>query len=126
MAISSWLKHLFQHAVRKGRVYSRRQACRRKRQGVCLQVERLEDRTVPAAVGVPSGILSWWAGDDSAADLAGPNAGTLNNGVSFAQGEVADGFTFNGSNYVSAGTSGLSIRGSDRTMELWVKIDAFG
>src|SRR4051794_24640139 len=60
------------------------------------QLEVLEDRTVPTAVAPPSGILSWWAGDDNATDLVGPNNGTLNKGVSFVQGEVADAFSFNG------------------------------
>src|SRR5262245_20407684 len=90
-------------------------------------LEALEDRTVPSAVAVPSGILSWWAGDGNAADLVGPNAGTLNNnGVSFSQGKVADGFSFSNSNYVSAPTTNLPTGKTSRTMEMWVKVNNFG
>src|SRR5947209_8386314 len=53
-----------------------------------LRLEALEDRTVPTAVAAPSGLVSWWAGNGNAADSVGPNAGTLNNGVTFAPGEV--------------------------------------
>src|SRR5262249_14714244 len=56
----------------------------------------------------------------------GANVGTLNNGVAFTQAEVAQGFQFNGSNFVSAGTSGLPTGSSDRTLELWVKVNTFG
>ncbi len=50
---------------------------------------------------------------------------TLNNGVTFAQGEVASAFQFNTSNYVSANTSGLPTGNSNRTLEMWVKASSF-
>jgi sugar lactone lactonase YvrE len=87
-------------------------------------LERLEDRTVPSTVPVPSGILSWWAGDGNATDLVGPNNGTLNNGVTFFQGQVADGFNFNNTNYLSAPTTNLPTGKNNRTLELWVKINS--
>ena len=90
-----------------------------------LFLELLEDRKLLSSVPPPAGIVSWWAGDGNATDLVGSNAGTLNNGVTFHQGEVADGFNFNGNDYVSAGTTGLPTGKNDRTMEMWVKINAF-
>jgi hypothetical protein len=90
-----------------------------------LFLELLEDRALLSSVPPPAGIVSWWAGDGNATDLVGSNSGTLNNGVTFHQGEVADGFNFNGSDYVSAGTTGLPTGKSDRTLELWVNVNAF-
>jgi hypothetical protein len=52
----------------------------------------------------PSGLVSWWKGDDDATDHMGNNNGTLVNGASFALGQVNDAFSFNGSNqYVLIG-----------------------
>jgi Ca2+-binding RTX toxin-like protein len=86
----------------------------------------LEERTVPTAVPVPAGILSWWAGDGDASDLVGPNNGTLNNGVTFQQGESGDAFRIHASgDFVSAPTTNLPTGHADRTMELWVKFNSF-
>jgi len=43
-------------------------------------LEVLEDRTVLTAVAAPSGLVSWWTGNNTAADSVGPNNGTLNGG----------------------------------------------
>jgi methionine-rich copper-binding protein CopC len=52
----------------------------------------------------PSGLVSWWKGDDDATDHMGNSNGTLENGAGFALGEVNDAFSFNGSNeYVLIG-----------------------
>jgi outer membrane protein assembly factor BamB len=88
-------------------------------------IEILEDRSVPTAVAAPSGIVSWWTGNGNAADSVGPNSGTLNSGVTFAPGEVSSAFSFNDTDYVSANTTGLPTGNSDRTMEMWVKVNAF-
>jgi hypothetical protein len=79
---------------------------KRRRQPLC--VERLEDRTVPAGVPPPSGLVSWWAADGDATDLVGPNHGSLHNGVGFLQGYVGEGFDFDGADdNVQAPTTGL-------------------
>jgi hypothetical protein len=70
--------------------------------------------------------LSWWAGNGGTTDRIGPNAGTLNNGVTFAQGEVSSAFQFHNTDYVSANTTGLPTGNSDRTLEMWVKVNTFG
>jgi hypothetical protein len=77
-------------------------------------------------VAAPSGLLSWWAGDGNASDRVGSNPGTLNNGVTFSPGEVSSAFQFNNTNYVSANTTGLPTGSSDRTLEMWVKVNTFG
>src|SRR5262249_45367028 len=50
-----------------------------------LHVEALEDRTVPTAVAAPSGLVSWWTGNNTAADVLGAHNGTLVGGTTFSQ-----------------------------------------
>src|SRR5262249_45040085 len=119
MSFASWLRTGRSGLHRTSQRPARRSAFR-------PSLEFLEDRTVPSAVPLPSGALSWWAGDGDAADLVGGNAGTLNGGVTFSQGAVADGFTFHNTDYVSAGTASLPTGNSDRTLEMWVKVNVFG
>jgi len=88
-------------------------------------LERLERRELLTAVATPSGLTSWWTANNTAADSIGPNTGTLNGGVTYTTGEVASGFSFNDSDYVSAGTTGLPTGSSDRTLEMWMKVNAF-
>src|SRR5437764_559814 len=66
-----------------------------RRQPLCLEV--LEDRTVPTAVAVPSGVVSWWTANNTANDTLGLNNATLSN-VTYVTGEVGNAFNFNGSN----------------------------
>jgi hypothetical protein len=122
MSFFSWL-HFCKNVLTPSR---QSRSPHRTRRQLRPQLEALEDRTVPTAVAAPGGLLSWWAGDGNAADRVGPNAGTLNNGVTFAQGQVASAFSFNTSNYVSANTTGLPIGNADRTLEMWVKVNTFG
>jgi hypothetical protein len=42
----------------------------------------------------PSGLISWWPGQDNANDIIGSNNGILEGSVSFAPGEVGQGFLF--------------------------------
>src|SRR5262245_15703009 len=104
---------------------ARRTAAPARRRRTRLAVEMLEDRTTPAPVAPPPGLVTWWTGDNTAADLMTRNNASLFNGVTYSPGEVASGFTFNGSNYVSANTAGLPTGSDDRSMEMWVKINAF-
>lgn len=72
----------------------------------------------------PSGLVSWWTGDNTTADMAGANSGTLSNGANYAAGEVAAGFNFDGVNgNFQAPTAGLPTGSADRTIELWVRIN---
>ncbi len=67
-----------------------------------LTLERLEDRTVPTAVAPPSGLISWWTADNTAADLTTRHHGTLVDGAAFAAGKVGPTFNLDGLNdYVS-------------------------
>src|SRR5690242_20143067 len=64
-----------------------------------------------ACVQPPAGLTSWWPGDGNANDVVGGNNGTLVGGVTFASAEVGQGFSFNGTGYVSFGT-GPAITGT--------------
>jgi hypothetical protein len=111
--------------VRSDPPRSSRRPRRRRVAPRCLHLEALEDRTVPTAVAVPSGVVSWWTANNTAADSVGPNNGTLNGGVTYGQGEVGSAFNFNTTDYVSANTTGLPTGNSDRTLEMWVKANSF-
>jgi uncharacterized repeat protein (TIGR01451 family) len=69
----------------------------------------------------PSGIVSWWAGDNNASDLKGGNHGTAQNGASFAPGLVGSAFNFDGEDdYVDVqGAPSISALNSI-TVEAWV------
>jgi hypothetical protein len=45
----------------------------------------------------PSGVTAWWKGDGDATDVTGVYNGTIGGDVSFAPGEVAQAFSFDGS-----------------------------
>ena len=63
---------------------------------------------------LPSGIVTWWPGENNAVDIIGGNNGTLMNGTGFASGEVGTAFNFNGVNQYlvanPAAPSNLGVR----------------
>lgn len=68
----------------------------------------------------PSGLVSWWGGDNNALDMAGTSNGTLVNGATYAAGKVGQAFSFDGINdYISAAL--VSTATIDVTMDAWVK-----
>ena len=72
-----------------------------------------------------TGLISNWTGDGNADDVVGGNHGTLVNGTAFTTGVRGQAFAFNGiDNYMQAPTVGLPTGNADRTLTLWVKIDA--
>jgi alpha-tubulin suppressor-like RCC1 family protein len=80
--------------------------------------------TPPAAcTPAPSGIVGWWPGEGNAYDFIGGNNGVLVGGISFAGGEVGQGFNFNNTNaYVSVPVAaGLDVgSGGGFTLEAWI------
>jgi hypothetical protein len=91
-----------------------------------LTVELLEARTVPSAPSDPSGLISAWTADGTTADALGINNGALQGGAGYAPGVVRDAFRFNGQDgYFRSPTNLLPTGSQDRTLDLWVKIDAF-
>jgi hypothetical protein len=70
-----------------------------------------------------SGMVSWWPAEGNADDIIGVNNGTLVGGASFADGEVGQAFSFDGSSgYVSIPDSpSLDLFTSSITIETWIK-----
>jgi Concanavalin A-like lectin/glucanases superfamily/PKD domain len=68
----------------------------------------------------PPGVVSWWKGQGNAADVLGANNGYLVDGVSFAPGEVAQAFSFNGTRRVLVLDSPSLEISKAVTMEAWV------
>src|SRR4051812_34832817 len=85
----------------------------------------LEDRSVPTAVAAPSGLVSWWTADNTAADLMTRNNATMFNGASFATGQVGQAFSFDGidDRVQAADSESLKLTAS-LTIEAWVLVDS--
>jgi hypothetical protein len=87
------------------------------------RLEILEDRTVPTAVAVPSGIVSWWTANTTAADAMGLNNATLSN-VTYSAGEVGQAFSFNGLNgWAALGDPSSLAFTASFTIEGWIKVN---
>ena len=72
----------------------------------------------------PSGLVSWWGGDNNALDRVGGFNGTLHGDTTYAAGKVGQSFSFDGNgDYVSIPQSAnLPVRGTNSfTIDAWVK-----
>lgn len=54
------------------------------------------ERSEPECISPPSGLVSWWRGENNANDFTRGNDGTLINGATFAPGKVGQAFSFDG------------------------------
>lgn len=74
-----------------------------------------------SCVPPPSGMISWWTGDDNAQDLLGVNHGTLMNNASFADGKVGRAFSLDGvDDYVTVPDSAsLDVTGTI-SIDAWI------
>ncbi len=72
-------------------------------------------------VHAPSGLVSWWRGENNADDAREENNGVLMNGATFANGKVGKALSFDGvDDYVRvANSSSLNVTGS-LTIEVWI------
>jgi len=69
----------------------------------------------------PAGLVSFWTGDGTAADIIGPNNGTLVGGVSYTSGEVGQAFNLDGvSGYVRVPDSPSLDPAGSFSVELWL------
>jgi concanavalin A-like lectin/glucanase superfamily protein len=75
-------------------------------------------------VAPPTGIVSWWTGDNTFADQQGLNAGAAVGTVTFAAGKVGDAFVLSGMDAVSAATNDFPTGSADRTIELWAYLSS--
>jgi hypothetical protein len=79
---------------------------------------------LPECITAPTNIVVWWPGDGTAIDVIGGNNGTLENGATYAAGEVGEAFDFTSTNEAvlipyspSADLSAMS----SWTIEAWIK-----
>jgi len=73
----------------------------------------------------PLGLVSWWTGDGTILDFLGQNNGLATSQVSFAAGEVADGFSLNGTQYLQV-TRSASLEPATVSVDAWVNATAPG
>src|SRR5205814_1430324 len=106
-----------------------RKSCARTRR---LFLEQFESRVLLAALA-PLGLVSWYRAEDNPAgtvakDWADGNDGTLQNGATFAAGEVGQAFSLNGNNqYVLIGDpvpTNLQIQ-NEITLDAWIYVTAY-
>jgi hypothetical protein len=74
-------------------------------------------------VPLPTGALSWWRAEGDFVESLDVNDGTPVGNVGFTSG-VGRAFLFDGSDWVQATSATLPTGGSDRTLELWARVDA--
>ena len=73
-----------------------------------------------SCVPPPSGLVSWWAGEGSAADTSGTNNGVLVGGVAFTNGMVGQAFLLNGfDSYIRVPHSPSLDLPNGLTVEFW-------
>jgi YD repeat-containing protein len=89
-----------------------------------------DDLTITALTATcattPAGLVSWWPGDGTGADINGLNNVSLDGGATYASGKVGQAFAFNGlGGYGSAGHgASLNVSSGDFTVDTWVQFNA--
>jgi hypothetical protein len=69
----------------------------------------------------PGGMVSWWPAEGNAHDIVSHNNGVLENGATFATGEVGEAFSFNGSSQdVYLGNPGSLKLSPSFTIDAWI------
>ena len=74
----------------------------------------------PPCTVPPAGLVSWWAGEGTAADRAGANYG-LRAGAGFGVGEVRQAFSFNGTTQAVVIPYSRSLVATNYSVEAWIK-----
>ena len=79
--------------------------------------------TIYYATNVPSGLVSWWPGENSADDIAGGRNGTLMGGAGFAQGIAGQAFEFtaDGAGVTVPHDEALNVSSSGFTVQFWMQ-----
>jgi hypothetical protein len=73
------------------------------------------------AVAAPAGLMSWWTGDVTPDDAVNTNNGALQNGATYAPGEVGYAFSFDGNDqYVQVPQSPSLNPSNQLTIEFWM------
>jgi hypothetical protein len=77
---------------------------------------------------LPPGAVAWWTGDGHADDIVGGNGGTLQNGATFALGQVGDAFSLDGidDHVLILDDPSLNFGTGDFSVSAWVKTSFVG
>jgi hypothetical protein len=68
----------------------------------------------------PAGMVAWWPGDGTTADLAGSNTGTWNGAAAYTAGEVGLAFSFGGASWVQAPSTAALSPTAALTIDAWI------
>src|SRR5438445_7891497 len=81
------------------------------------------EATPPCCAPVPPGLVSWWPGNGSPADVVSHFDGSLQGGAAYATGKVGQGFTFSSVNdYVSVPDNAQLHPGAGPfTVDAWIQ-----
>ena len=79
-----------------------------------------EDAQAQECAPRPSGMLSWWQGDDSAADFFETNNGALLNGAGYTNGKVGQAFFFDAAQQEVDVGPATNLWLQDFTIEAWI------
>ncbi|HVS82090.1 MAG TPA: LamG-like jellyroll fold domain-containing protein [Pyrinomonadaceae bacterium] len=75
----------------------------------------------PRCLTPPSGLISWYTGDDNPFDIFGTNHGTLQGGATFGNGKVGRAFSMaGGSDFVSLGNPATLKLTRSITIDAWI------
>jgi hypothetical protein len=77
----------------------------------------------PNCTPAPSGLLSWWRAEGNGNDAVNGNTAVLINGTGFTNGEVGQGFSFDGVNdeLIVSNSPTINIGTNDFSIEGWIK-----
>ncbi|MDD5547734.1 MAG: prepilin-type N-terminal cleavage/methylation domain-containing protein [Candidatus Pacebacteria bacterium] len=81
---------------------------------------------IACGAGDTTGMVSYWNGDSTVADVMGTNNGTDMGAVAYAAGKVGNAFNFNNTsnNGVTITTTGFPMGNSSRSIEAWVNFNS--
>ena len=79
----------------------------------------------PLCTPTPSGLVSWWGGDNNTLDIIGTNNGILQGGATYASGKVGQAFSFDGgeNTYVEIPNSSSLNPSGAFSVDGWFYID---
>jgi len=94
--------------------------------GIGLVAVSIAEMAGQQCIPPPAGMVAWYTGDGTSNDFVGTNNGTLQNGVTFAPGMVAQAFSLNGVNqFVSLPSTVISYPASGASSTQAISVDAW-
>jgi uncharacterized protein (TIGR03437 family) len=89
--------------------------------GQSFTITQTGSQTSGNCIPPPAGMVGWWPGDGNANDIQGANPGTLQNGATFAAGQVGQAFSFDGTDdYVSTNLDAQPSAMPNTAWDAWV------